>query len=60
MTFRRHQAEVANQMLGGNPVRTHPLHEMVSIASTVDADVVSMIGVLEHVQHPRELARGTV
>ncbi len=52
------QVEVANRMLRGSRVRARLLGEMASIASiasSVDADVVSLIGVLEHVQHPREL-----
>jgi 2-polyprenyl-3-methyl-5-hydroxy-6-metoxy-1,4-benzoquinol methylase len=49
------QVELANRMLRGSPVRRHQLGEMVTIAATVEADVVSLIGVIEHVQHPREL-----
>ncbi len=31
------------------------LEDEVSLAQTIDADVVSLIGVLEHVRHPREV-----
>lgn len=49
------QSGLANAMIGEGAVRRHELDDVVSLASALDADVVSMIGVLEHVREPREL-----
>ena len=49
------QASLANEMAGEVVVRTHALGDTVSLAGEVDAKVVSLIGVLEHLQQPREL-----
>lgn len=49
------QAALANEMAGDTVVRTHALGDTVSLAGEVEADVVSLIGVLEHLQQPREL-----
>ena len=51
------QVELANAMLGRNLVLRHDITESLDIAARVDANVVSLIGVLEHVQKPRELLR---
>ena len=50
----RTQAEFARVMSPGVEMQTHELEEAVEIARTVEADVASMVGVLEHVQRPRE------
>ncbi len=51
------QVRLADAMLGEGAVQNHGLDEVVSLAQTIDADVVSMIGVLEHVQQPREIVQ---
>ena len=48
------QVALAEAMLGRPALRRHGLDEVEQIAATVEADVVSMIGVLEHLQRPRE------
>ena len=40
---------------GEGPVIHHELEDTLKITRSVAADVVSMIGVLEHVQHPWEI-----
>ena len=49
------QSALANEMNGAGSVLQHDLDDTVSLAGSVAADVVSMIGVLEHVQHPRPI-----
>ena len=49
------QTQLAEAMIGTGAVKAHALNEAVAIAATVEADVVSMIGVLEHVQEPRRI-----
>jgi hypothetical protein len=49
------QVALASLMLKDDLVIRHDLAAITDIAENVDAHVVSMIGVLEHVQHPREL-----
>jgi len=49
------QVAVANEMAGEKLVETHALDETLSLASRLQANVVSLIGVLEHLQEPREL-----
>ncbi len=49
------QARLANAMVEGSPVRRHVHEDTVDIARSVEAEVVSMIGVLEHVQRPRQV-----
>lgn len=48
------QVRLANAMLGGNWLTRHDLADTAGIASRVEADVVSLIGVLEHLQRPIE------
>jgi methyltransferase family protein len=47
------QTAYANRMIGGERIRQIEMAETVAVARTLDADIVSMIGVLEHVQEPR-------
>jgi hypothetical protein len=47
------QTALAEAMIGPGAVRRHDPEATVEIARTAAADVVSMIGVLEHVQDPR-------
>jgi hypothetical protein len=48
------QVELGNAMLEEKLLKTHSLDKAVDLAESVDADVVSMIGVLEHLQQPRK------
>ncbi len=49
-----HQVAFARAMNGDLDLIHHGLEETISIAESVESDVVSMIGVLEHLQFPRE------
>jgi len=49
------QTVLANQMIAPGAVIQHDLDDTIALAGSIEADVVSMIGVLEHVQHPREI-----
>lgn len=49
------QVRFGNAMMGQDRLRVHPLEKTVALAESVEADVVSMIGVLEHLQRPREI-----
>ena len=53
----RSQVELANAMLMDEVIHHHNLEDTAAIASQVDAEVVSLIGVLEHLQGPREVLR---
>lgn len=48
------QARLANEMLGRKLVSNYEMHQTLEVAKTVDADLLSLIGVLEHLQNPRE------
>jgi len=49
------QVELANAMIGSSLVIQHNLADTIDIASRVEADVICLIGVLEHVQYPRKI-----
>ena len=49
------QVEFANELIGGPRITLHNLKENVQIISDLKADVLVMLGVLEHVQNPREI-----
>ncbi len=49
------QVALANEMVGEELVETHALDETVALAGRIQANVVSLIGVLEHLQQPRQL-----
>lgn len=49
------QVEFAQQMNPQVKMVAHELDEICSIASSVEADVVSLIGVLEHLREPRQV-----
>ena len=51
------QVALAERIVGDGRVVLHDAAETLSIAAATDADVVSMIGVLEHLQQPREMLR---
>ena len=49
------QIGLADEMLGAGAITRHDLDGTTGIAASLNAEVVSMIGVLEHVQRPREI-----
>ena len=49
------QLQLARRMVKGGEFRQHTLSEVTSVAEKAEAEVVSMIGVLEHLQDPRGL-----
>lgn len=51
------QVDLANNMLANTLIIKHELEEIESIASKVSVDLISLIGVLEHVQNPRQLLK---
>jgi 2-polyprenyl-3-methyl-5-hydroxy-6-metoxy-1,4-benzoquinol methylase len=51
----REQVDLANRMLGAPLIRLHKMGELIDLAGSIEADVVSMIFTLEHVERPREL-----
>ena len=51
------QVELGNNMLGEKILHSHPLDEMSNIARNGDADVICMMGVLEHLSNPREILK---
>lgn len=52
-----HQVEFGNRMLATQLLRCIPLEEFHNLAAQTKSSVVSMIGVLEHLQHPRKMFR---
>lgn len=51
------QVALAERNLGAGAVRLMAMDDLLQTAATLDCDVVSMIGVLEHLQNPRLLLR---
>lgn len=51
------QTAFADAMVGAGAVLRQDLDDVAPLARTIDADVVSMIGVLEHVREPREVLK---
>lgn len=51
----KNQVQFANAMLGDNLLSVHELDNTIEILRETKSQVVSMIGVLEHLQHPREV-----
>jgi hypothetical protein len=51
----RVQAALAARVLGPGAVRLLPMDALADTAAALESDVVSMIGVLEHVREPRRL-----
>jgi len=49
------QVELAAHMLSGRFVQQHELDALGSVVQGLQSNVVSMIGVLEHVRHPRDI-----
>ncbi|MCH2022912.1 MAG: class I SAM-dependent methyltransferase [Saprospiraceae bacterium] len=50
-----HQVNFGNAMIGENVLRTHNIEDTNKTIRESTAQVISMIGVLEHVQKPREV-----
>ena len=53
----REQVELANAMTHGNPIRLIDLDETVKLCGDYPADVMTFIGVFEHVQCPRAILK---
>ena len=51
------QVAMGNKMMGEDRLKTHSIDQTAVIANTIKADVVSMIGVLEHLQNSREILK---
>lgn len=51
------QVELGNHMAGAEVLHRHSLEETDAISGNVDADVVSLIGVLEHLRNPGKTIR---
>ena len=51
------QIDIGNRMIGMEVLYCHNLDDTLEMASNIDVDVLSMIGVLEHVQHPRKILK---
>lgn len=49
------QVNLGNSMMQQELLNRHSLDETVNLAASVHSDIVSMIGVLEHLQNPREI-----
>lgn len=49
------QIEFGNRMLGESLLRLHAMDELEGLAARVEADVVSLIFTLEHLEHPQRL-----
>lgn len=49
------QIKLANYMLGKELIKKHELHSSKNVLLESEANVISMIGVLEHLQNPREI-----
>jgi hypothetical protein len=51
------QVELGNSMIGRDLVKIHRLENTKELLRETDSQVISMIGVLEHLQNPREAIR---
>lgn len=56
----KNQIELGNQMIGKDLLSLHNLEETENILKTSDVNVISFIGVLEHLQEPRKALRATL
>lgn len=52
------QVEYGNNMIGEKLLSTHTLEETINFIERVNTDVISMIGVLEHLKTPRDVLKG--
>jgi hypothetical protein len=51
------QVSFGNTMIGKSVLKKIDLIDTINLIKSIDADVISMIGVLEHVQQPREILK---
>lgn len=49
------QVDFGNRMIGANALSVHEISNTNGVLENADANVLSMIGVLEHLQNPREV-----
>jgi len=49
------QVDLGNAMIGEDVLRIHKMEDTEQMLATTDANVISMIGVLEHVQQPHTM-----
>ena len=49
--------DFANQMLGSNLLNSFSISNTLEVIKKIDSEILSMIGVLEHVQQPREVLK---
>jgi 2-polyprenyl-3-methyl-5-hydroxy-6-metoxy-1,4-benzoquinol methylase len=49
----KYQVDFGNKMIGSNYLSVHKIKNTNKLLEEVDADVISLIGVLEHLQDPR-------
>ena len=49
------QANIGNLMLSDKLINIHSKEDTLNIINSLETDVISMIGVLEHLQNPREV-----
>lgn len=49
------QVALANEMVAPDAVELHGIDDVDEIVATATADVITLVGVLEHVQRPREI-----
>jgi len=49
------QVDFGNKMIDANVLSVHEISNTNKVLQNTDADVISMIGVLEHLQNPREV-----
>ena len=54
------QVSLANHFLKSGSLVHHGIADTASIASSLDVDVVSMIGVLEHIQNPNDILNALI
>lgn len=55
----KNQVELANKMIGKKLLNTHNLDDTANFLRNTDANIISFIGVLEHLQNPREAMKAT-
>ena len=51
------QVDLGNHMIGEETLQLHTIGNTITLAEQTDAQVITMIGVLEHVINPREILR---
>ena len=51
----KYQVDFGNKMIDANVLSVHEISNTNQVLQNTDADVISMIGVLEHLQNPREV-----